>query len=102
MMSTQRNTPHEMDAARAIAEWAHTRTPDELGTLADSIWSLARAAPDWTPELADHARGIMELGLNGEGDTRDPKPLLAIAALLEDAAGTLRRAARILEQNRRR
>ncbi len=97
-MNASRN-PNEQDAAHAIADWVHTRTPDELGTLADSIWSLARAAQGFRPELADQARSLMEIGLNGEADPRDPKPLVAIAGLLEDAAGTLRRAARVLERD---
>jgi len=88
---------HERAAARSIAAWVHRETPDELGTLVDSIWSLAKAAP--IPELADHARSLMEHGLNGEQSAGDPKTLVALAALLEDAAGTLRAAARILERS---
>ena len=100
-MNAQRHSTDEHAAARAIAEWVHTRTPDEVGTLADSIWSLARAAQGFHPELADHARSLMEIGLDGEADRADPKPLVAMAGLLEDAAETLRRAARILERDRR-
>jgi hypothetical protein len=89
---------HDKAAARAVAAWVHRKTPDELGTLVDSIWSLGRAAPDWSPELAEHARALMEIGLNGEVDPHDPRAVVALAELLDRAAGTLRSAARILSE----
>lgn len=101
-MSSHRFSYHEKAAAEAVAAWVHSKSPDELGTLVDSVWSLGRAAPDWTPELVEHARGLMETGLNGEADPRDPRPLVGLADLLERAAGTLRTAARILEHDERR
>ena len=101
-MSKNRSSAHELAAARAVADWVNKQTPDELGTLVDSIWSLGTAVPGWSPELTESARALMEHNLGGHADPCDPKPLVSLAELLECAARKLHAAARILSEDERR
>jgi hypothetical protein len=78
------------DAAKAVSEWARSRTHDDVGAIVDAVFSLAQAAPEHFGGLAEDARRLLEAEADRQAGNR--AALVALAGLLERTAAGLRQA----------
>lgn len=93
---THETVPPTPDSAHAIAAWASSRAPDEVGAIADAIWGLSQKHPQAMPELAEGARAVLA------SPSEAPHGLVLLASLLEQTASRLRAAADVLDEPRTR